>query len=180
MNTTLFPRFTTKTLTHAALCLALCLVLPFMTGQIPQVGNALCPMHLPVLLCGYLCGGPVGALVGFTAPLFRTQLFGVPLFPTNVCMAFELATYGLLSGLLYRALPRRNISLCISLLSAMTAGRLVWGLVRAMLSGVFGAPLTLKLFLAVSFFNAIPGILLQLILIPILVMALRRSGRLED
>ena len=79
----------------AALCLALCLVLPFITGQIREIGNMLCPMHLPVLLCGFLCGWPYGLAIGFIAPLLRSVLFGMPpLFPTALAMAFELAGYG--------------------------------------------------------------------------------------
>lgn len=164
-----------KKLVYASVCLALALVLPFLTGQIPQVGSALCPMHIPVLLCGFLCGGPWASLVGFVAPPLRFVLFGMPPFPTNAAMSVELAAYGLVSGLLYEKLPKTKANIYLSLISAMVAGRLVWGVVRALLSGVFGTPLTFALFWASAFTNAIPGILCHIILIPILVMALRRA-----
>lgn len=169
------PRITVKALVYAAVCLALALVLPFLTGQIPQVGSALSPMHVPVLLCGFLCGGPLAALVGLTAPLLRYTLFGMPPFPTNAAMAFELAAYGLVSGLLYAKLPKTKKNIYISLIVAMIAGRIVWGIARALLTGAFGTPLTFALFWASAFTNAIPGIICHIILIPILVMALRRS-----
>lgn len=81
-----------KRLVVSALMLALALVLPYFTGGIPAIGNLLLPMHLPVLLCGFLCGGPWGALVGFIAPLMRSVLTGgfPPMFPTALAMAFEL------------------------------------------------------------------------------------------
>ena len=116
----------------------------------------------------------------FCRPLVPHPAFWHAPLPFQRVHGLELATYGLLSGLLYRALPRKNICLYVSLLVSMLAGRLIWGVFRALLSEVFGAPLSLELFLTVSFLNAIPGILLQLILIPTLVLALRRSGRLED
>ena len=79
----------------AALFLALAYVLPFLTGQIPEIGSMLCPMHIPVLLCGFICGWQWGGVVGFVAPLFRSLTLGAPLFfPKAVCMAFELAAYG--------------------------------------------------------------------------------------
>ena len=91
----------------AALMLAVAYVLPNFTGNIPQIGSMLLPMHLPVLLCGFLCGGFWGAGVGFVAPLLRSALTGgfPPMFPTAVSMAFELAAYGFLSGFLYKRLP---------------------------------------------------------------------------
>ena len=93
-------------LVYASLLLALTLVLPFLTGQIPQVGTMLSPMYLPVLLCGFLCGWPWGMVVGITAPILRSVLFAAPvMYPMAVCMAFELATYGFVSGYLYRVLP---------------------------------------------------------------------------
>ena len=125
-----------KTLVLSALFLALALVLPFLTGQIPEIGSMLCPMHIPVLLCGFFCGWPWGLAVGFIAPLLRSLLFGMPpMFPVAVSMAFELATYGSISGLLYRKLPQNKLSVYISLLTAMIAGRLVWGLVRFLAQG---------------------------------------------
>ena len=87
----------------AALFLALAYVMPFITGQIPEIGAMLCPMHLPVLLCGFLCGAPWGAAVGAVAPLLRNLLFSMPpLYPTGLSMAVELAAYGLICGLLSR------------------------------------------------------------------------------
>lgn len=97
-----------KNLTLAALFLALGLVLPFFTGQIPQIGSMLLPMHIPVFLCGLICGWQYGAAVGFIVPLMRSVLFGMPpLFPTATAMAFELLTYGLVVGLLYSRPPWR-------------------------------------------------------------------------
>ena len=95
-----------RQLVLAALFLALAFVLPLLTGQVPKVGNMLCPMHFPVLLCGFVLGGPWGLAVGFAAPLLRSVLFGMPpMFPVAISMAFELATYGLVSGLLWRCSP---------------------------------------------------------------------------
>lgn len=174
-------KITTKTLVYAAVCLALALLLPFLTGQIPQIGSALSPMHIPVLLCGFLCGGPLAALVGFVAPLLRYALFGMPpIFPTGIAMAFELAAYGLLSGLLYKKLPKNTGNIYVSLVGAMLLGRVVWGVVRALLSGVSGQPFSFAIFWAGAFVNAVPGMICHIILIPLIVIALKKAGQLEE
>ena len=111
-----------KNLVNAALCLALCMVLPFLTGQIPQIGSALSPMHIPVLLCGFICGWPYGLAVGILAPLLRFMLFGMPpIFPTGIAMAFELAAYGMATGLLYKKLPKTIPNIYTSLIVSMLA-----------------------------------------------------------
>lgn len=169
----------TRNLTLSGLFLALGIVLPFVTGNIPQIGSALLPMHLPVLLCGYICGWPWGLLVGFVTPLLRMALVGMPPATTAIPMAFELAAYGALTGVLYRALPKTVPSLYASLLGAMLGGRIVWGIVRwvMMASGVdFG----LQAFLAGAFVNALPGIIVQIVLIPVLILALRRARLMPE
>lgn len=166
-----------KHLSLAALFLALGLLLPFLTGQIPQIGNMLLPMHLPVLLCGLICGWKYGGAVGITLPILRFFLFGMPpIFPTGVAMAFELATYGIVIGLLYSRLPQRVSSVYLSLGAAMVAGRVVWGLVRVLLSGAAGSAFTWELFMSGAFFSAAPGIILQLMLIPAIMYSLKRMG----
>ena len=111
--------------------LALALLLPCVTGQIPQIGQMLCPMHLPVLLAGFVCGGPVGAAVGFIAPLLRSVIFGMPPMMAAIPMAFELLTYGLVSGLLYGAFRKKNIGTTYaSLLVAMLGGRIISGIAK--------------------------------------------------
>ena len=163
-------------LTYAGVCLALCLVLPFLTGQIPQIGSKLLPMHIPVLLCGFLCGPVWGLAVGLIAPILRSLLFGMPpLFPTATAMAFELAAYGLLSGLFYKLLPKKTPYLYLALILAMIGGRLVWGLVMTLLMGAAGKSFTLAAFWAGAFANAWPGIVLQLVLIPPVVAALKKA-----
>ena len=108
----------------AAMFLTLALALPFLTGQIPQVGSALCPMHIPVLLCGFFCGPWYALAVGLVAPLLRFALFGMPpLMPTGIAMCFELATYGFVSGLLYKLLPGKKVFTYVTLIAAMLAGR---------------------------------------------------------
>ncbi len=157
----------------AAFFLALAYVLPFLTGQIPEIGSMLCPMHLPVLLCGFLCGGPWGLAVGLVAPLLRSLTLGMPpLYPTALCMALELATYGAVAGWMHRQLPRKKPYVYASLLVAMLAGRLVWGGAMLVCLGVEGERFLPAAFLAGAVTNAIPGILLQILLIPLLVMFL--------
>ena len=166
----------TKKLSLAAMFLALALVLPFLTGQIPEVGSMLCPMHIPALLCGFICGWPWGILMGFTAPILRSVLFGMPpMFPVAISMAFELAAYGAISGALYVRLPRKLSSIYVSLLTAMLAGRLVWGFVRLILAGLDVTKFGLAAFWAGAVTTALPGILVQLILIPVIVRALEKN-----
>lgn len=155
----------------AGLFLALAYVMPFLTGQIPEIGSMLCPMHIPIILCGFICGWQWGFAVGFVAPLFRSLTMGMPpLFPGAVSMAFELATYGLVAGLMYKLLPQKKIFIYLSLLIAMIGGRIIWGIVMLVCMGIKGGSFTLTAFIAGAFTNAIPGIIVQLVLIPILVM----------
>ena len=164
-----------KTLVLAALFLSLALILPFLTGQIPEIGSMLCPMHIPALLCGFFCGWPWGLAVGLIAPVLRSLLFGMPpMFPVAVCMSAELATYGAVSGLLYSKLPRNKASIYISLLTAMVAGRLVWGVAHFLCAGLNVSAFGLSAFWAGAITTAIPGIIVQIVLIPFLVMALEK------
>ena len=170
-----------RRLTFAAMFLALALVLPFITGQIPQIGKSLCPMHIPALLCGFLCGWPWGLAVGFIAPLLRSVVFGMPaLFPDAVVMAFELATYGAVAGLMYRLLsPRLKLArVYTALLIAMLCGRAVYGIVYLILTGLgaVSTQVTWAFFWTKAFVNPLPGIILQIVLIPPLVLALENAG----
>lgn len=162
--------------------MALGLVLPFLTGQIPQIGKMLSPMHIPVFLCGFVCGWPFGLAVGFITPLLRSVLFGMPiLFPSAVGMAFELATYGTVSGILYALFKKKNlVSIYVTLIVAMLCGRVVWGIVSIVLYGIQGNSFTMEMFLAGAFTKAVPGIILHLLLIPAIMFALERSGVLRD
>ncbi len=156
--------------------LALAYVMPFLTGQIREIGKMLCPMHIPVLLCGFVCGAPYGLIVGAIAPLLRSLTLGMPvLFPSATAMAFELAIYGLMAGLLYKALPKKKINIYVSLIGSMVVGRLVWGLVMFCIMGFDFSKFGLAAFWAGAVTNAIPGIILQIILIPIVVIFLEKA-----
>lgn len=167
-----------KNLTLSAMFIAVGIVLPFFTGQIPRFGNMLLPMHLPVFLCGLICGWQYGAVVGFVLPLLRSSLFGAPiLFPSALFMAFELMTYGFVSGFLYnRSKWQCIVALYRSIVAAMLAGRVVWGIVQIIFLGISGNAFTWKAFMAGAFLNAIPGIALQLVMIPTIMVALNRTG----
>lgn len=166
-----------RTLLLASMFLALGLVLPFLTGQIKQIGNMLLPMHIPVLLCGLICGAEYGLAVGFVTPLLRSMLFGMPMiYPAATAMAFELATYGLVVGLLYsRARWKCIRSLYRCMLTAMLLGRVVWGGVMTVLMGLGGNAFGWQAFFAGAVLNAIPGIVLQLVLIPMVMVMLDRA-----
>ena len=171
----------TKKLVLAALFMAFGIVLPFFTGQIKQVGNMLLPMHIPVLLCGFICGWQYGLAVGLVTPLLRSVMFGMPpIMPTATGMAVELAVYGVVTGILYAKLPKKIPYIYVSLLGAMAAGRAVWGIVSIALYGIAGSVFSVQIFLSGALFNAIPGIILQLVLIPVIIIALKRAGVLKD
>ncbi len=165
-----------KKLVYSGLLLAIALVLPFLTGQIPEIGGMLCPMHIPVILCGFICGGAWGAAIGFIAPLLRFLLFGMPpLFPSGVGMAFELAAYGFFSGFFYKLLPKKMPYIYASLIFSMIIGRLLWGGVRYILAGLAGSAFTFEAFWAGAVVTAIPGIIVQIVLIPLLILAFRKA-----
>ena len=157
----------------SALCLALAYTLPFLTGQIPEIGSMLLPMHVPVLLCGFLCGWKWGLSVGFISPILRSLILGRPiLFPMAVCMAIELGAYGLVCGIAYRIFPKKKKYIYLSLIIAMIVGRVLWGIAMAVCMGIKGGAFTFSAFLSGAFIEAIPGIIIQIVLIPILVMVL--------
>lgn len=169
-------RLNIRKLTYSALFLALAFVLPFLTGHIPTIGSMLSPMHIPVFLCGMVCGWPWGLAVGIIAPIMRSMIFSMPpMFPTAVSMAFELAAYGAIAGIMYKRLPKNAACTYISLIVAMLGGRVVWGLVRFIIAGLQASTFTFEAFLAGAFINAVPGIILHIVLIPPIVMLLRRA-----
>lgn len=166
-----------KKLAVTAMLFAVGMVLPFFIGQIPAIGKMLLPMHIPVLLCGFIVGWQYGALIGFLLTIVRGLVFGMPpLYPNAVAMAFEMAAYGFVSGYLYsHARWQCTKMLYISLVTAMLAGRLVWAFAEVILLGIGGNIFTWKMFAAGAFLNAIPGIIVQLTLIPLIMVALRRA-----
>ena len=164
----------------AALFLALGMILPFFTAQIPEIGSMLLPMHIPVLVCGFVCGWKYGLIVGLLTPLLRSMTFSMPpLFPSATAMAFEMAAYGAICGLTYERLPRGTKSVYASLLTAMVGGRIVWGIVQIPILGIAGKGFGWQAFVAGAFLNAVPGIILQIVMIPLIVIALERANVME-
>lgn len=164
-------------LSLSAMFIAVGYILPFFTGQIPEIGNMLLPMHLPVFLCGLICGWRYGLAVGAILPITRSLFFGMPvIFPNAVGMAVELATYGLVVGLAF-ALSRHKciFALYRSLIIAMLAGRAAWGITMVMLLGFSGSAFAWTAFVAGAFTNAIPGICIQLVIIPAIMVVLQRA-----
>ncbi len=173
----------TKDLVSAALCVALGLIVPQVfhlipfVGAVPNLGGVFLPMHIPVLLCGFLCGWKYGAACGAIVPLLSSVITGMPvLWPQGVSMVFELAAYGLITGLLYRSLQK---NVYISLIAAMVAGRVVSGIAKAVFFGMADKPFGMAAFISGAFTVAVPGIILQLVLIPVLVAALEKAGAIR-
>lgn len=167
----MFKKSKSLNMVLSALFLALAYIFPFFTGQIPEIGSMLCPMHIPVLICGMVCGWQWGLGVGFVAPLLRSATLGMPpMFPKALCMAFELAVYGLISGFMRKILPQKKIYIYISMIIAMVVGRLVWGASMYFCVMLKGGTFGMSAFLAGAVTNAIPGIILQLVFVPVIVM----------
>lgn len=159
--------------------LALGLVLPFFTGQIQQIGNMLLPMHIPVMICGYICGGVYGFGIGLILPILRFFLFGMPQMPMAITMAVELAVYGAVTGFLYRKIKGKG-KVYISLITSMVVGRLAWGGACVLIYGLNHMQFTWQIFMAGAIMNAIPGIILQLVMVPVLVTTLEKVGAINE
>lgn len=166
---------------YTSMYIAIAMVLPFLTGQIPEIGSMLCPLHIPAILCGFTCGWPYGLLCGVVSPILRFVIFTMPPIQSAIPMAFEIGIYGMVSGYLYMKLPKKPSSIYISLISAMIAGRVVWGIVNVIIAGLNMNQFGWTLFISGAFTSALPGITLQLILIPILVrISEKRNTYLND
>lgn len=173
-------KFTTKKLVLSGLFIAIGLVLPLFTHTI-GLGTNILPMHIPVLICGFVCGWPYGLVVGVITPLLSSLLTGMPpLIPYAITMAFELAAYGFMAGLLYKAFPKKTVFVYVSLIISMIFGRIVWGTAMLAILGLTGKVFTWVAFTGGAFIESLPGIIIQIILIPILIIALKKAKLIEN
>ena len=166
----------TRNMILAGLFVALGIVLPFFTGKIGELGRALLPMHIPVLIAGFVSGWPYGLAVGLITPFLSSFTTGMPPVPMATTMTFELAAYGFLTGLLYKLFPKKDIYVYPALLLSMLGGRLVLAAANLIMMGLQGEAYTFKAFMAGAFLNAIPGIIIQIVIIPLIIIGLKRSG----
>ncbi len=163
-------------LISSAIFLALGMLLPLITGQLPQINRVLLPMHIPVFLCGILCGWQYGLCIGAILPILKSAVFGLPvMFPSAIAMVFEMGLYGLVCGLIYRTpkelhLPRLYLSLSV----AMILGRAARFLAELALLGLSDSSFKLASYLSVTLLPSIPGALLHLIIIPPIIALLHR------
>ena len=169
------PRSPVKRSIFSAVCIALCVVLPQAFHAIPNAGAVYLPMHIPVLLCGLLTGWPYGLLCGLAGPLLSSLITGMPPAAILPSMMVECAVYGFISGLLMQRIRSGKLSLdlYISLLSAMLSGRILSGVVKALLFA--RGSITLASWAAGSFVTGLPGIVIQLLLLPAIVLALSKA-----
>jgi len=167
---------TTLRLVYSALFLSLAIILPsIISMSTPQLGQKLLPMHIPVMLCGFICGTPYGMAIGFTSPLLKFVITGTPLMPTAISMAFELAVYGATCGLLYKAFPKKIGYVYPTLIISMISGRVINGIINYLLTTTSDNTFALKSFITLTTVNALPGIIIQLAIIPLVILSLRKT-----
>lgn len=163
----------TKKIIYAGVCIALGLVLPTLLGGIQDINKFLSPMHIPVLVSGFLCGPFLGAFVGFVTPFLRSIMFAMPPLPVAFPMAFELLTYGMLTGFLFKVLPNKNYFLFVNILISMIIGRLVYSIVVTLM-GSAGEGFIVYFITFLS--GSIITMLLHFIIIPPIVILLKKLG----
>ena len=165
----------TKKLVFTAACIALCVLLPMVVHSVPNAGSVILPMHIPVLICGLAAGWPFGLVCGLIGPLLSSLLTGMPPAPVLPGMMVECAVYGCVSGLMMQLVRTRKLyaDLYISMITAMVVGRILAGLVKAFILTPGG--LTLQAWATAYFVTGIPGILIQLAIVPTLVYALMKA-----
>ena len=175
-----FSMTNTKRLILAGLCIALGIVLPVAFHSVANAGSIFLPMHIPVLLCGLICGWPYGLACGVLAPLLSSLITGMPPMAFLPSMLCELAVYGFVSGLLMRYVKTGKLlaDLYVSLVGAMLLGRLVLGLLNAV---IFRAgEYSIAIWTTSAFVTALPGIIIQLAIIPVLVFSLKKAKLIAE
>lgn len=158
-----------------AVCIALCVVLPQAFHAIPNAGSIYCPMHIPVLLCGLICGWQYGLLCGIAGPLVSALITGMPPAAVLPGMLVECAAYGALTGLMMQLVHTKKVypDLYISLLVAMLGGRIISGIAKALIFSAGSYSMTA--WVTGSFVTSLPGIIVHLVLIPSIVYALMKA-----
>ena len=167
-----------KKLVFTAVCAALCVVLPMAFHTIPNGGNMFLPMHIPVLLCGLVCGWTYGLVCGLIGP-FLSSFTGMPPAAVLPSMMVECAAYGLITGLMMHILRTRSTvaDLYISMLTAMVLGRTLAGFAKALIFTPGTAPFA---WVTTSLVTGIPGICIQLIVMPAVFFALTRAHLIPE
>lgn len=163
-----------KKMVYTAICAALCVVLPMAFHAVQNAGQIFLPMHIPVLLCGLICGWPFGLVCGILGPVLSSLLTGMPLAAMLPSMAIECAVYGCVTGLMMRFVRTEHpiADLYISMITAMAAGRVLAGLAKAWILAPGTPPFA---WVTTSLAAGIPGIVIQLILIPLVVFTLTKA-----
>ena len=163
-----------KKLTLTSVCAALCVVLPIAFHSIPNAGTIFLPMHIPVLICGMICGWPYGLVCGLMGPLLSSAITGMPPVAMLPAMMVECGTYGAVSGLVLKVLRTGKTygDLYIALVVAMIAGRVISGIAKAL---IFSPGLAMSAWVASSFVTALPGIVIQLVFLPGVVAMLMKA-----
>lgn len=172
--------FTTKKTIISALCVALGVVLPYAFHAIPNSGSILLPMHIPVLICGLIAGPLYGMFVGILTPVASNLISGMPPAAYLLSMVCELAVYGLASGLFIRFIQTRNrrANIILSLIASMILGRIAYGLMNMLIFRV--GSYSMQIWLTSAFVTALPGILIQIFIIPILIFSLEAAKLIEN
>lgn len=164
-----------KRTTLCAMCIALCYVMPIAFHSI-GLGGALSPMHIPVLLCGLICGGSSGLLCGLIGPVISSLLSGMPPMMMLTRMIPELCAYGLVGGLMMRFRTGKSVTdVYLSLGVAMVAGRIAGGIASAVFYIVTTGVYSVALWLTGYFAESIPGIVVHLVLIPVVYFTLEKA-----
>ncbi|MBQ2774960.1 MAG: ECF transporter S component [Clostridia bacterium] len=169
-----------KKIVITAFCIALCVILPLAFHTVHNAGKVFCPMHIPVLLCGLICGWPFGMLCGFVGPLLSSLITGMPLMSLLPSMMLELAVYGAVTGFLMKVVHTKStyVNLYISLISAMLSGRLVSGIANAL---IFSAgSYSFDAWITASFVTSLPGLIIQLAIIPTIVVTLKKAHLIPE
>ena len=163
-----------KKVVFTAVCIALCVVLPMAFHSIQNAGTIFLPMHIPVLLCGLMCGWPFGFICGLLGPTLSCLLTGMPPVAMLPAMMVETAAYGCITGLMMCFVHTKKpvVDLYVSMVTAMVLGRVLAGLAKSLIFSPGTAPFA---WVTTSLVAGIPGIAIQLILIPLVVMSLTRA-----
>lgn len=167
-------RSTSKTVVYTGLFLALGILLPQMFHflPLPNAGKVLLPMHIPAILAGYLLGSRSGAIVGFLSPVISCMLFQMPPVLTMPIMAVEIMCYGIAAGIVNKKIKSAYLGLAL----VMICGRIASGLMYVIMINLVGiAKLNMQMFF-LSISTGVPGMILQLCIIPPMVKLLRKAN----